>query len=95
MKLSYCNNNVDEVVLTIVGALCWRSASHIDFNQNCGTDQRICSLSFYIEEHRYVLFYNAIKQQFDLSKDSIRGTILYSLDNAWTARRVKDVFRKL
>jgi hypothetical protein len=95
MESSYCKNNVDEVILTIVGALAWRSAFYIEFYQNSGIDQRICCLSFYIEERRYVLLYNVVKQQFDLSKDSIRGTILYSLDNTWTTRRVKEVFRLL
>ena len=91
----YNNNNVDEVVLIIIGAITWRSALDIELSQNSGIDQRVCWLSFYIVKQRYVLCYSVITQQFDLYKDSIKGTILYSFDNSWTAKRVKDVFRIL
>lgn len=86
--------NVNEVALTIAGAIVWRATEDMTVrsNNSRGTGNM---LWFFVKDKRYVLSYNQQSQTIDLLERSIEGTVLYSFDNSWSAIDVKNIFAKL
>ena len=85
---------VNEIALTLAGAVMWRTTSDIEVrsNNNGGTGNM---LWFWIDDQRYVLSYNHNTGQIDLIERSMQGSVLHSFDNSWTALAVKNVFASL
>jgi hypothetical protein len=86
--------NVNEVALTIAGAIVWRATDDMKVrsNNSRGTGNM---LWFFVKSKRYVLSYNQQTQTIDLLEGSIDGKILHSFDNGWSAIEVKKIFADL
>ncbi|WP_343304412.1 hypothetical protein AAHN97_22795 [Chitinophaga niabensis] len=86
--------NVNEVALTIAGAIVWRGTEDIKVRgeKSRGAGNK---LWFYVKDRRYVLSYNQYTETIDLLDGSIDGVVLHSFDNSWSAIDVKNIFEKL
>lgn len=86
--------NVNEVALTIAGAIVWRATEDIQVRSNNSRSPGNV-LWFYVKSRRYVLSYNQQTETIDLLDSSIDGKVLHSFDNSWKAIDVKEIFAKL
>jgi hypothetical protein len=86
-------NNVDEVVLPLIGAVLWRADTEILVREQDGETKNV--LWFTVGSDRYVFRYNHTKQCIDLLKDSLQGKLLHSFDNSSTVTGIKHIFSTL
>lgn len=87
-------NNVNEVALTLAGAVMWRTTDDIEVrsNNNGGTGNM---LWFHVDDNRFVLSYNHQTGRIDLIERSMQGRVRHSFDNSNTAIDVKAIFATL
>ncbi len=80
-------HNVNEIVLTIAGAVVWRATQDIEVRTNI--------LWFTINHNRYVLAFNHDTGDIELRDRSQQGTVLHTFNNSTTAIQVRTIFRGL
>jgi hypothetical protein len=85
--------NVEGVVMTLLGAMIWRSDGSIDVREYAGAPANM--LWFWVNGNRYALTYNHSAQTIELKDRSNAGTVLYSFDNSTTYQYIIDAFRAL
>jgi hypothetical protein len=86
--------NVNEVALSLTGAVFLLSTGDIEFCSSNNSDTGNV-LRFYVGDNKYVLSYNDETEQINLLERTSQGRVLYSFDNTWDAAEVKHVFSAL
>lgn len=85
--------NVDEVCLTIAGAIAWRTDGPLSVRTRLGKMGNM--LRVHIGGQDYTLVFNHVTGEIDVIKGKLNGTKLRSFTNASSAREVKDFFTSL
>lgn len=86
-------NNVDEVALSIAGAVVWRKEGEIEVMTREGGMKNV--LWVRINGNRYALSYNHEQGPIEVRARNTRGQVLASFTNANTASEVKQFFAGL
>lgn len=84
---------VDEVCLTIAGAIIWRKDGDIRVYEREGEMKN--ALWIDIDGRSYALSYNHDNGAIEVKEDSMRGDVLAAFTNDDSASRVKDFFSEL
>jgi hypothetical protein len=87
--------NVDEVCLTIAGALVWRKDAGTDLQVMAHAGEMKNVLWVHIGGQRYALSYNHQAGAIELREGSVQGKVLAAFTNASTAAAVKNFFATL
>lgn len=87
--------NVDEVCLTVAGALVWRKDPGTDLQVMAQAGEMKNVLWVHIGGHRYALSYNHHSGTIDVREGSIQGKVLACFTNASTTAAVKSFFAAL
>lgn len=86
--------NVDEVVLALMGAALWRKdAKPLEVRQQLGEAANV--IWFEVNGTRYALAYNHSTRMIELRARTIRGTVVESFDNQTTMAQVRNIFAAL
>lgn len=85
--------DVNEIALTIAGALIWRKDGDIQVYERQG--QMTNALWFHVNGQRYAISYNHDAGQIEVREDSMRGAVLASFDNSNTPADVRTYFSTL
>jgi integron cassette protein len=84
--------NVDDVCLTLAGALVWRKDPGTDLQVMAYAGDMKNVLWVYIGAQRYALSYNHQTGAIEIRAGSVQGPILASFTNGSTAATVKSFF---
>jgi hypothetical protein len=85
--------NVDEVALTIAGAIAWRTDGDLIVRTYAGTMANVMRVR--INGRQYTLAYNHTTGAIEVREGKLTGQVFRSFTNANTAREVKDFFGSL
>lgn len=93
MRADHHANNVDEVSLTIAGAIAWRTDGDLIVRTYAGKMANVMRVR--INSKQYTLAYNHTTGAIEVREGKLTGRVLRSFTNANTAREVKDFFASL
>jgi hypothetical protein len=85
--------NVNEIVLTLAGAVIWRASQ--DVVVRTYNDETANILWLIINKNRYALTYNHDLEQIELHTWTQGGSVLARFDNNTTSAEVKEIFKNL
>jgi hypothetical protein len=93
MRADHHANNVDEVALTIAGAIAWRTDGDLVVRTYAGKMANV--LRVRINGNLYTLAYNHTNGTIEVRQGKLTGPVLRSFTNANTAAEVKRFFGSL
>lgn len=82
--------NVDEIVLTLAGAVIWKITQNIEVRTYNNETANI--LWLVVGENRYALTFNHAIQEIELRERTQNGGVIATFSNSTTAAQVKAVF---
>lgn len=82
--------NVNEIVLTLAGAVIWRATQDVEVRTY--NDETANILWLTVNGHRYALAYNHQTGNIEIRDRNQNGTVLATFNNSSTADDVKRVF---
>ena len=85
--------NVDQVVLTLAGAVIWRATEDVSVRTYAGETANI--LWLVVGANRYALAYNHQSGNIELRERTQNGNVLATFNNQTTAAQVKQIFAGL
>lgn len=85
--------NVNEIVLTLAGAVIWRATQDVEVRTY--NDETANILWLTVNDHRYVLAYNHQTGNIEVRDRNQNGIVLATFNNTSTAADVKRVFSTL
>ena len=85
--------NVNEVALTIAGAITWRATGELEVKERDSEMKNV--LWFPVNGNRYAVAFNHKTGNIELRGSSMRGAVLYSMNNSNTAAEIKHIFASL
>lgn len=85
--------NVNEIVLALVGAVIWRATQDVQVRTRLGSIANMMWIT--IEGKRYVLNYNHVQQVIELKSDSAKGNIIAIFDDNTSLAEVRRIFSTL
>lgn len=87
-------SNVNEVVMTLMGAVLWRKdTTPLEVRTQAGETANI--IWFEVDGRKYALAYNHKAKLIELRERTLRGNVLHSFDNRTTAAQVRTIFSAL
>lgn len=86
-------NNVNEIVLTLAGAVVWKATE--DIQVRTYNDETANVLWLIVGQNKYAFTYNHQTQMIDLRERTQQGNVIGSFSNQSTANQVKQVFEQL
>ena len=84
--------NVNQIILTLIGAVIWRSDDFEVFFRNENTGN---ILWFEVNGHRYVVGYNHITENIEIRDRTLQGPVLITLNNSSDITLVKVFFERI
>lgn len=91
-RADHHGQNVNEIVLTLIGAVIWK-AQNIDVGTYKDTTTNVLWLT--VNNNRYVLAYNHDTGNIEIRVGSLRGHVLATFNNTTTALNIKSIFSAL
>lgn len=85
--------NVNEIVLALVGAVIWRATEDVKVRTRLGSIANMMWIT--IGENQYVLNYNHEKQNIELKRGSAKGVVITTFDDNTTLKEVRQIFSNL
>jgi hypothetical protein len=92
-RADHHGQNVNEIVLTLAGAVIWRATQDIEVRTYNEETANILWLT--INEHRYALAYNHKIGEIEIRDRNQNGTVLATFNNSISATKVKEIFAGL
>lgn len=92
-RADHHGQNVNEIVLTLAGAVIWRATQDVEVRTYKEETANILWLT--IDEHRYVLAYNHQTGNIEIRDRNQNGAVLATFNNSTSANDVKTVFAGL
>ncbi len=92
-RADHHGQNVNEIVLTLAGAVIWRATQDVEVRTYNNETANILWLT--IDGHRYALAYNHITGEIEIRDRNLKGTVIASFNNKTNATEVKTIFTKL
>ncbi len=86
-------HNVNEIVLSLAGAVIWKSTADIEVKTYQGETANILWLT--INSRRYALAFNHNTGRIEIRERTIRGQVLHELDNSTSNSELKRIFNSL
>ncbi|WKK80308.2 hypothetical protein [Marivirga arenosa] len=83
-------HNVNEIVLTLAGAVIWRATQDIEVRTYKEETANILWLT--VDGHRYALAYNHNTGNIEIRDRNQNGTVLATFNNSSSADDVKSIF---
>lgn len=92
-RADHHGQNVNEIVLTLAGAVIWRATQDVEVRTY--NDQTANILWLTVNVHRYAIAYNHQTLSIEIRDRNQNGAVLATFNNANTALDVKNVFSNL
>jgi hypothetical protein len=92
-RADHHGQNVNEIVLTLAGAVIWRATQDVEVRTYNEETANILWLT--INGHRYALAYNHQTCNIEIRDRSQNGNVLATFNNSTIATDVKAIFGKL
>ena len=92
-RADHHGQNVNEIVLTLSGAVIWRATQDVEVRTY--NDETANILWLTVNEHRYAIAYNHHTEEIEIRDRTLNGTVLASFDNSSSAADVKRIFAGL
>ena len=93
-KADHHAENVNEVILTLIGAVIWKKDEDaIEVMTQSGDMKNVLWVK--INNTRYAFSYNHETEKIEMRKHSIKGDVVKSFDNSIFAKEVKEIFESL
>lgn len=92
-RANHHGQNVNEIVLTLAGAVIWRATQDIEVRTYNGETANILWLT--VNANKYVLAFNHNTGKIEIRESTQNGIVLASFDNMTTADQVKQIFSGL
>ena len=89
-RADHHGQNVNEIVLTLAGAVVWRATQDVEVRTY--NDQTANILWLTINGHRYAIAYNHETLNIEIRDRNQNGTVLAIFDNSTSAADVKRIF---
>ena len=86
-------HNVDEIALSIIGAVLWKATKEITVREQDGETKNV--LWFTVGSNKYVLRYKHLGVNtgaIELLRGSLQGVVIHSFDNSIPTATIKQVF---
>lgn len=92
-RADHHGQNVNEIVLTLAGAVIWRATQDVEVRTYNDETGNILWLT--INGHRYAIAYNHNTLNIEIRDRNQNGTVLATFNNTNTALEVKKIFSTL
>jgi hypothetical protein len=92
-RADHHGQNVNEIVLTLAGAVIWRATQDIEVRTYNDRPANILWLT--VNGHRYAIAFNHQTAEIEIRDRSQNGTVIATFNNQTTAATVKQIFAKL
>ena len=92
-RADHHGQNVNEIVLTLAGAVIWRATQDIEVRTYNEETANILWLT--IDGHRYAVAYNHLTGNIEIRDRNQNGTVLAEFNNLTSAADVKTIFASL
>lgn len=92
-RADHHGQNVNEVILTLAGAVIWRATQDVEVRTYNEETANILWLT--INGHRYAIAYNHNTMNIEIRDRNQNGTVLATFNNSNTALDVKTIFSNL
>ncbi|NHM04320.1 hypothetical protein [Flavobacterium celericrescens] len=92
-RADHHGQNVNEIVLTLAGAVIWRATQDVEVRTY--NDETANILWLTINGHRYAIAYNHSTMNIEIRDRNQNGTVLATFNNSNTALDVKNIFSNL
>jgi len=86
-------DSVNEVVLTLAGAILWRADEDPEVMSQGGDLKNVLWVK--INRQRYAFSYSHIAKRIEMRAGSTHGAILHSFDNATATSQIRAIFDQL
>ena len=87
--------NVNEIVLTLAGAVIWKKDTGSDLTVKQYRGQPANILWVKIKEKRYAFCYNHSTEKVEMREGTLKGEAKYTFDNETTASQIFQIFDDL
>lgn len=92
-RADHHGQNVNEIVLTLAGAVIWRATQDVEVRTYNEETANILWLT--INGHRYALAYNHLTGEIEIRDRNQNGTVIAAFNNTTNATEVKTIFARL
>ena len=92
-RADHHGQNVNEVILTLAGAVIWRATEDVEVRTYNAETANILWLT--VNGHRYAIAYNHNNMNVEVRDRNQNGTVLHSFNNSNSASEVKAIFASL
>lgn len=92
-RADHHGQNVNEIVLTLAGAVIWKATQDVEVRTY--NDETANILWLTVDGHRYAIAYNHQTFNIEIRDRNQNGTVLATFNNSNTALEVKNVFLNL
>lgn len=92
-RADHHGENVNEIVLTLIGAVIWKATQNVEVRTYKEETANILWLT--VGKNRYAIVYNHITTNIEVRDRTLNGAVLAIFNNDSTAKHVKLVFADL
>ena len=92
-RADHHGQNVNEVVLTLAGAVIWRATQDVEVRTYNDMTANILWLT--VNGHRYAIAFNHQTEEIEIRDRNQNGTVIANFNNHTTAATVKQIFAGL
>ena len=92
-RADHHGQNVNEIVLTLAGAVIWRATQDVEVRTYNEETANILWLT--INDHRYAIAYNHHTGYIEIRARNQNGTVLATFNNSTSSANVKSIFADL
>jgi hypothetical protein len=92
-RADHHGQTVNEIVLTLVGAVIWRATQDVEVRTY--NDETANILWLFVGTNKYALGFNHHNGNIELRERTLNGVVLASFNNQTTANQVKQIFGEL
>ena len=92
-RADHHGQNVNEIVLSLAGAVVWKATQDVEVRMYNGETANILWLT--VNKNRYALAFNHNTGNIEIRDRTQTGTVLASFNNSTTTNQVKQIFSTL
>lgn len=92
-RADYHADNVNEIVLALIGGVIWRSEGSFKVKEYAGLPANILWMD--VNNQRYCFKFNHITEKIDCCEDGHNGNVIASFDNQTSITDVKAFFESI
>lgn len=92
-RADHHGQNVNEVVLTLAGAVIWRATQDVEVRTYNDTTANILWLT--VNGHRYAIAFNHQTSEIEIRDRNLNGSVIATFTNQTTSAVVKQIFATL